>query len=66
MPKLSFEVNEEGDIVLDVQGAEGKSCTDLTQDIEKLLGKVEDRKYKPEYGSREERTVDKRTRNRRG
>jgi hypothetical protein len=38
--EIEVVVDQDGIATLHVQGAKGKTCTDLTEDIEKALGKV--------------------------
>jgi len=42
MTKVEIEVviDEEGQATLHVKGAKGKTCTELTADVEKALGRV--------------------------
>ena len=38
--EIEVIVGEDGQVTLHVQGARGKTCTDLTDEVEKALGKV--------------------------
>jgi len=38
--EIEVVIDEEGAATLHVQGVKGKTCTDLTDDVEKALGKV--------------------------
>ena len=44
---VSFDDN--GDPTIEVVNGDGKTCKDLTASIEKALGTVSDRKFKPEF-----------------
>jgi hypothetical protein len=46
--EIEVEINDEGEATVHVKGIKGKTCTDLTADIEKALGKVAERKMTPE------------------
>ena len=45
---------KDGQIKFDVKGGSGKSCTDITKDLENALGKVVDKKHKTEFYQRSE------------
>lgn len=49
--KDEFEVTigPNGEIQVEVKTGDGKSCLELTEFLEQALGKVKDRKLKPEY-----------------
>ena len=49
MPELEIVIDEQGNVQIDVKGAKGKQCLDLTKDIEQMLGVVLERKKKPEW-----------------
>ncbi len=38
--QIEIVIDEEGEATIHVRGVKGKSCTDLTADVEKALGKV--------------------------
>jgi hypothetical protein len=46
--EIEIEINEEGAATIHVKGVKGKTCTKLTADLEKALGKVTGRKMTPE------------------
>ncbi|QDU95169.1 DUF2997 domain-containing protein [Lignipirellula cremea] len=48
-PQVTITVSETGEVTLDVQGARGKVCQDLTRQLEKALGTVGDHQKKPEF-----------------
>jgi hypothetical protein len=47
--RIEAEIDENGEVTLEVHGASGAECTEMTADIEKALGKTTDRKFKREY-----------------
>jgi len=49
MKWIEVEINEHGEVSLEVNGAHGQECEDMTADIEKALGTVSSRKRKSEY-----------------
>ena len=49
--KVTVDVLKDGNVTIDVDGAEGTECLDLTQDLEKKLGGDINRKMKPESHS---------------
>lgn len=42
-------IDADGGISVEVTGVKGKTCTDLTAELEAALGQVEKRQFKPEY-----------------
>jgi len=38
--EIEVVVGEDGEVTLHVKGVKGKTCTDLTADVEKALGRV--------------------------
>jgi hypothetical protein len=60
--KEEFEIiiGPDGKISIDIKGASGKSCIELTEFLEKALGEVEDRQLKPEYYTQEVKKEQKR------
>jgi hypothetical protein len=56
-PQIIIEIDEEGNPKIEVKNVVGKSCVDLTEGIEKELGKVEKRVYKLEYYQEEKQEV---------
>ncbi len=47
--ELEISINSEGDVSINVIGAKGKKCLDLTKDLEELLGVVTQRETKPQF-----------------
>ena len=47
--ELKIFISAQGDVSLDVHGAEGPACLTLTEDMEKTLGPVTGREKKPAY-----------------
>lgn len=47
--ELEITIDPTGAVSVDVGGAVGKQCVDLTKPFEELLGTVEERTLKPEY-----------------
>lgn len=52
--EIEFTINPDGSVEIAVKGAKGKSCTELTQEIEEALGIVKNRTYTSEYYQQEE------------
>lgn len=48
-PEVIAKVGPKGEVIVEVEGAKGKSCVDLTKDLEEALGSVESRKKKTDY-----------------
>ena len=46
--KVIVDILKNGNVTIDVDGAEGSECLDLTKDLEEKLGGDIDRKMKPE------------------
>jgi len=46
---INIKIDQVGKVFLEVEGVGGKKCMELTKDIEKILGDVLQRDYKPEY-----------------
>lgn len=46
---IKIKIDEKGKVYLDVSGANGNKCVELTKELEKLLGEIEERTFKPEY-----------------
>ncbi len=53
MIEVFIDFDEKDDPVVSVKGAKGKSCKDLTKNLELALGKVVDSETTPEYNERE-------------
>ena len=49
MPELEVVVSPDGTVTVEVKGAAGPSCTELTRAIEEALGEVESRSCKVGY-----------------
>lgn len=47
--KVTLVIDKNGAVQIDVEGVKGKSCTDLTADVEDALGVVKNRTKKAEY-----------------
>jgi Protein of unknown function (DUF2997) len=47
--RIAVEIDNEGEVKIEVFGATGAECEALTSEIEAALGKVTDRKRKREY-----------------
>lgn len=48
-PSIIVSIDLNGETEIEVVGAKGKQCTDITQALEATLGQVTDRKFKAEY-----------------
>jgi hypothetical protein len=57
---ITVDVDQEGGVQITVEGVAGKSCKDLTADIEKALGKVTNDVKTPEYNKAATKTVENR------
>lgn len=49
MPRIDFVISKTGEVKLEVSGAEGAVCDQLTSAFENALGVVTDVQRKPEY-----------------
>lgn len=49
---ITVEIDADGNPVVSVKGVKGKSCKDLTADLEKALGKVTDSSNTREFEQR--------------
>lgn len=47
--EVKIIISKDGKIQMEVDGVKGKKCIDITDDIEKILGSVQERKLKPSY-----------------
>lgn len=54
--EIEFSIKPDGSVDIAVKGAKGKSCTELTREIEEALGIVRTREYTSEYYQQEEET----------
>jgi hypothetical protein len=52
--EIEFTINPDGSVSIEVKGAKGKSCTELTREIEEALGIIKNRTYTSEYYQQEE------------
>lgn len=55
MPEIEVTIDENGNVKMEVKGAKSETCRKLTQELEKGLGTVKERKLKPEFYEREKR-----------
>jgi len=46
---INIKIDQAGKVFLEVEGVGGKKCLELTKDIEKILGDVLKKEYKPEF-----------------
>lgn len=49
MQSITYTITADGKIQIDVQGAAGGNCQELTKAVEEKLGVVENVEYKAEY-----------------
>ena len=54
-PTVNVFIDDYGDVEIDVEGAEGAECEELTKELERDLGVVRSREHKPEYNQRARR-----------
>ena len=47
--KLKFTIRQDGDVTEEVIGAASHECINLTESLEKKLGELETRQFKPEF-----------------
>lgn len=47
--ELEISIEEDGSVVINVIGAKGKKCLDLTKELEESLGLVSSRETKPSF-----------------
>jgi hypothetical protein len=52
--ELDIHISQDGTVTLDVRGAKGASCLDLTKDLEESLGFVLDRERKASFYENED------------
>jgi hypothetical protein len=59
--KEEFEITigPNGEIQIEVKGAKGKSCVELTAFLEQALGEVKSKDFKPEYHQQEDKGTTK-------
>jgi hypothetical protein len=56
-PIITIEIDEKGNVTIEVDGMKGSGCSLLTKDIEQALGKVVDTERKSEYNAPTQQTV---------
>ena len=49
--EFNIQIAPDGKVSIEVVGAQGPTCTELSAFLEQALGKVEKRDFKPEYYS---------------
>lgn len=49
MGKLKFKIDKKGNVSIEVEGMQGKACTDVTAAFEEALGVTVETEQKPEY-----------------
>ncbi len=54
--EIEISITAEGDVSINVIGAKGKKCLDLTKDFEEAIGIVTERETKPSFYENEEST----------
>ena len=47
--ELEISISNDGEVSINVIGAKGKKCLDLTKDLEEALGIVTNRETKPQF-----------------
>jgi len=47
--EMEIIIDQDGNVKVSVNGAEGKQCLDVSQFLEEAIGDVKDRTYKDEY-----------------
>jgi hypothetical protein len=47
--EMEIQIANDGTVTINVQGAKGSSCLDLTRDLEEALGLVLEREKKPSF-----------------
>ena len=52
--ELEIQISHDGKVIINVQGAKGGSCMDLTKDLEESLGVVLDRERKASFYEKED------------
>lgn len=56
MTEITILVDEHGNTLIDVEGAEGRQCVELLKPLVESIGKVETEKKKPSYYQEANRT----------
>lgn len=54
--ELEISITADGEVSINVIGAKGKKCLDLTKDFEEAIGIVTERETKPSFYESEETT----------
>ena len=54
--ELEISISADGEVSINVIGAKGKKCLDLTKDFEEAIGIVTERETKPSFYENEEST----------
>ena len=52
--ELEITISEDGEVGINVLGAKGKNCMDMTKDLEDALGLVTNREMKSSYYEQED------------
>lgn len=47
-PIITLEIDQDGNVLVEVSGVQGPSCQALTKELEEALGQVTGKKLKPE------------------
>lgn len=55
--KITIEIDEAGEVKIEASGFTGRDCLAATKNIEEALGKVSERKAKPEQFATTNQTV---------
>lgn len=55
---IFFTIDENGEVKIEVKGAPGEDCMQLTKEIEEALGIVDERQLTSEYYQEEEQKVE--------
>ncbi len=55
---ITFTIDENGEVKIEVKGAPGEDCMKLTKEIEEALGMVGERSMTSEYFQQEETKVE--------
>lgn len=55
---ITFTIDEDGGVKIEVKGAPGEDCMKLTKEIEEALGLIEERSMTSEYYQQEESVVE--------
>lgn len=55
--ELEISIDAQGEVSINVIGAKGKKCLDLTKDLEEALGIVKERETKPQFYEQDTETT---------